>query len=63
LRSGLTAALTALVEKDHPWATGFWNAAGYQLHESMSRYFRDIIESPNIIVRAGHILTRIQRLK
>jgi len=36
LRSGLTAALTALVEKDHPWATGFWNAAGYQLHESMS---------------------------
>jgi len=42
LRSGLTAALTALVEKDHPWATGFWNAAGYQLHESMSRYFRDI---------------------
>ena len=34
--------ITALVEKDHPWATGFWNAAGYQLHESMSRYFRDI---------------------
>ena len=34
--------ITALVEKDHPWATGFWNSAGYQLHESMSRYFRDI---------------------
>ena len=34
--------ITALVEKDHPWATGFWNAAGYELHESMSRYFRDI---------------------
>ena len=34
--------ITALVEKDHPWATGFWDAAGYQLHESMSRYFRDI---------------------
>ena len=34
--------ITALVEKDHPWATGFWNSAGYQLHESMSRYLRDI---------------------
>jgi ribosomal protein S18 acetylase RimI-like enzyme len=34
--------ITALVEKDHPWATGFWTAAGYELHESMSRYFRDI---------------------
>ncbi len=22
--------ITALVEKDHPWATGFWDAAGYQ---------------------------------
>jgi hypothetical protein len=34
--------ITALVEKNHPWATGFWTAAGYELHESMSRYFRDI---------------------
>jgi len=34
--------ITALVEKDHPWATGFWTAAGYELHESMSRYFRDL---------------------
>lgn len=34
--------ITALVEKDHPWATGFWDAAGYQWHESMIRYFRDI---------------------
>ena len=34
--------ITALVEKDHPWATEFWTAAGYELHESMSRYFRDI---------------------
>ena len=34
--------ITALVEKDHPWATGFWTAAGYELHESMSRYFRDV---------------------
>jgi ribosomal protein S18 acetylase RimI-like enzyme len=34
--------ITALVEKDHPWATRFWTAAGYELHESMSRYFRDV---------------------
>ena len=34
--------ITALVEKDHPWATGCWTAAGYELHESMSRYFRDV---------------------
>ena len=34
--------ITALVEKDHPWATGFWDAAGYQRHESMIRYFRNI---------------------
>ena len=34
--------MTALVEKDHPWATGFWTAAGYELHESVSRYFRDV---------------------
>ena len=34
--------ITALVEKDHPWATGFWNSAGYQLHESISIYLRDI---------------------
>ena len=34
--------ITALVEKDHHWATGFWTAAGYELHESMRRYFRDV---------------------
>lgn len=34
--------ITALVEKDHPWATGFWNAAGYTWHQSMIRYFRNI---------------------
>ena len=34
--------IIALVEKEHPWATGFWTAAGYELHESMSRYFRDV---------------------
>ena len=34
--------ITALVGKAHPWATGFWTAAGYELHESMSRDFRDV---------------------
>ena len=34
--------ISAIVEKDHPWATGFWNAAGYQWHESVIRYIRNI---------------------
>ena len=34
--------ITALVEKDHPWATGFWSAIGYTWHQSMIRYFRNI---------------------
>ena len=32
----------AVVEKDHPWATGFWDASGYQWHESVIRYVRNI---------------------
>ena len=34
--------ISAIVEKDHPWGTGFWNAAGYQWHESVIRYVRNI---------------------
>ncbi len=34
--------ISAIVEKDHPWATGFWDTAGYQWHESVIRYVRDI---------------------
>ncbi len=34
--------ISAIVEKDHPWATGFWDAAGYRWHESVIRYVRDI---------------------
>jgi len=34
--------ITALVEKDHPWATGYWDAAGYEEHHLMARYFRDL---------------------
>ena len=34
--------ITALVEKDHPWAVQFWQAVGYTLDERMSRYVRNI---------------------
>ena len=37
--------ITALVEGDHPWAVGFWNAlehAGYQRDPMMTRYFKTL---------------------
>lgn len=34
--------ITALVERDHPWATGFWDAAGYALDAGMARYVRNL---------------------
>ena len=34
--------VTALVEKDHPWAIGFWDAAGYTLEPLDVRYVRDL---------------------
>ena len=34
--------ITALVERDHRWATGFWGAAGYDLDAGMSRYVRNL---------------------
>ncbi len=34
--------ITALVERDNPWATGFWDAAGYDLDEGMVRYVRNL---------------------
>lgn len=34
--------ITALVEKDHPWAVHFWEAAGYVADEKMSRYARNL---------------------
>ncbi|MFQ5875136.1 MAG: GNAT family N-acetyltransferase [Dehalococcoidia bacterium] len=34
--------ITALVEKDHPWATGFWDATGYKLDSRMVRYVRNL---------------------
>lgn len=33
--------VTALVEKDHPWAVGFWSAQGYQRDERIARYVRN----------------------
>lgn len=34
--------ITALVERDHPWATGFWDAVGYALDAGMARYLRNL---------------------
>ena len=34
--------ITALVVKDHPWATGFWESAGYALDDFMGRYSRNL---------------------
>ena len=34
--------ITALVEKDHPLAVGFWNAQGYQHDQTIVRYVRNL---------------------
>jgi ribosomal protein S18 acetylase RimI-like enzyme len=34
--------VTALVEKEHPDAVGFWNAAGYDLDTRIVRYARNL---------------------
>ena len=34
--------ITALVERGHPWATGFWDAVGYRLDAGMARYVRNL---------------------
>ena len=34
--------ITALVEKDHPWATGFWGAAEYELDTRIVRYVKGL---------------------
>lgn len=34
--------ITALVEKDHPWAVGFWNSQGYQHDQTIVRYVRNL---------------------
>jgi ribosomal protein S18 acetylase RimI-like enzyme len=34
--------ITALVEKDRPWAVEFWQAVGYEFDERVSRYVRNV---------------------
>jgi ribosomal protein S18 acetylase RimI-like enzyme len=34
--------VTALVEKDHPWATDFWQAVGYGLDVRIVRHVRNL---------------------
>src|SRR6185503_19095194 len=34
--------MMALVEKDHPWAVGFWLAVGYSHDAKMARFVRDV---------------------
>ena len=34
--------ISALVEKDRPWAVEFWQAVGYELDERVSRYVRNV---------------------
>jgi ribosomal protein S18 acetylase RimI-like enzyme len=34
--------ITALVEKNHPWATGFWQAVGYALDGRIVRHVRSL---------------------
>lgn len=34
--------ITALVERDHRWATGFWDAVGYDLDAGMARYVHNL---------------------
>jgi ribosomal protein S18 acetylase RimI-like enzyme len=34
--------ITALVEKDHPWAMGFWQAVGYGLDSRIVRHVRNL---------------------
>jgi ribosomal protein S18 acetylase RimI-like enzyme len=34
--------ITALVETDHPWATAFWQAAGYDRDARLERFVRNL---------------------
>jgi len=44
LRQG-AKRITALVEKDHPWATGFWEAVGFGRDQRIVRHVRTLGES------------------
>jgi ribosomal protein S18 acetylase RimI-like enzyme len=34
--------ITALVERAHPWATGFWEAVGYRVDDRIARHVRSL---------------------
>jgi ribosomal protein S18 acetylase RimI-like enzyme len=34
--------ITAWVEKEHPWAMGFWRAIGYEIDARMVRFMNDL---------------------
>ncbi len=42
LRSRGCTRISALVEHDHPWAVGFWDAAGYRRDPRMVRYVKAV---------------------
>ena len=42
LRDQEAKRVTALVEKDHPWATGFWDTTEFVLEPLDLRYVRDL---------------------
>ena len=44
--------ITALVEKDHSWATSFWADVGYQLDSRMVRFVHNLDEQ-NVTGREG----------
>ena len=37
--------VSAIVLKVHPWAMGFWKAAGYTVDERVVRFIRDFSET------------------
>jgi ribosomal protein S18 acetylase RimI-like enzyme len=41
LTEGGAKRITALVEKDHPWAMNFWEAVGYRVDERIVRRIRN----------------------
>jgi ribosomal protein S18 acetylase RimI-like enzyme len=42
LSSQGTKRITALVEKDHPWAVSFWEAVGYGVDHRIERQVRNL---------------------
>jgi hypothetical protein len=42
LRARGARRVTALVERDHAWATAFWAAVGYGEDARMARYVRNL---------------------